>query len=587
SMHKSQGFGSSGQRGETLNYFVHIAGDSAKNDLFDGIDLNWSRVVCGDKIGAILTRAYQNFKPENPSAVLPLLIDAYTAMEKIQDEFWIHIKRQELQTVILSCLGLWTEAIASEYFLPPGDSVKISSTIINRSQFPLTLKKLNYQFVNKDTTLLMDLHQGKPLRIENSITLPANLNISQPYWLWESIPSGKDNPGKGAFRVDDQSFIGMPENYQPSVTFNVEVAGTDLAFSTPILYRWTDRVDGELYRRFEITPPVTIQLDEKVYVFPENRSRKVAISLQNRTGQIAGTLKLKLSDGWRANPELIPFALERKDEEINVSTIITPPEHQTESQLIAEIETKMGTFSHGIISVRYPHIPIQTIFPPSQAKLLRLSISKTEKNIGYIMGSGDEIPIYLAQLGYRVTILTDEKIDESNLTDYDAIITGVRAYNTRPRLKHQQKKLLEYVKTGGTLIVQYNVTRELVTEQLGPYPFKISNDRVSDENAPMTFLLADHPLLHSPNRITQDDFSGWVQERGLYFANEWDSTYQTILECHDSNEPPRKGGLLFATFGKGIYIYSGYSFFRQLPAGIPGAYKLFVNMIECRVNKLQ
>ncbi len=587
SMHKSQGFGSSGQRGETLNYFVHIAGDSAKNDLFDGIDLNWSRVIGGDKIGTILTRAYQNFKPENPSAILPTLIDAYNAMEKLQEESWVRIKREELLMVIRSCLGLWTEAIASEYSSPPGNSVKISSTIINRSQFPLTLKNLLFSFGNKDTVLTIDLHQGKPMHIENSFTIPTNLNISQPYWLWESIPSGKEHPDKGTFRVDNQSFIGMPENSQPTVGFNLEAAGSNLTFSTPILYRWTDRVNGEQYRRFEITPPVTIQLDENVYVFPEKKSRKIEVTLLSRTQGISGTLRLKLPNGWSANPELIPFSLERKDEELNVSILISPPEHQSEGQFIAEVETKTGTFSQSMISLRYPHIPIQTIFPPAQAKLIRLNINRAEKNIGYIMGSGDEIPNYLAQLGYRVTPLTDEKIDEGNLADYHAIITGVRAYNTRPRLKHQQKKLLEYVKTGGTLIVQYNVTRELVTDQLGPYPFKISNDRVTDENAALTFLLPDHPLLQSPNRITQDDFVGWVQERGLYFANEWDSSYQTVLECHDPNEAPRKGGLLIATHGKGKYIYTGYSFFRQLPAGVLGAYKLFVNMIECRVKKIQ
>lgn len=196
------------------------------------------------------------------------------------------------------------------------------------------------------------------------------------------------------------------------------------------------------------------------------------------------------------------------------------------------------------------------------------------------MGAGDEIPEYLTQIGYNVTSLTDDDLELSSLNNFDAIITGIRAYNTREKLRSTNDNLLKYVENGGTLIIQYNVNRGLVTEQIGPFPFSLSRDRVTEEDSPVSFTDPKHHLLNSPNKILPDDFNGWIQERGLYFADKWDPKYETILSCKDNGEAEKSGGLLFTKYGKGVFIYTGYSFFRQLPDGVPGAYKLFVNLIS-------
>jgi hypothetical protein len=196
------------------------------------------------------------------------------------------------------------------------------------------------------------------------------------------------------------------------------------------------------------------------------------------------------------------------------------------------------------------------------------------------MGSGDAIPEALRQMGFAVTLLSDEDVQNGDLAAYDAIVTGVRAYNTRPRLRALQGRLLDYVARGGRLVVQYNTAEDGLQDRLGPFPFRISRDRVTVEEAPVSFPRADHPLLQRPNRITSADFEGWVQERGLYFANPWDAKYDTVLASNDPGEPPRGGGLLYARHGKGVFIYAAYAWFRQLPAGVPGAYRLFANLVS-------
>jgi hypothetical protein len=206
-------------------------------------------------------------------------------------------------------------------------------------------------------------------------------------------------------------------------------------------------------------------------------------------------------------------------------------------------------------------------------------------SVGYIVGAGDEIPAVLRQLGYHVTLLSDEDLESGDLRRFDAIVAGVRAYNTRERLRKSNSRLLEYAHGGGRYIVQYN-TRQLSDQlQFGPFPFKITSDRVSVEDAPVTLTDPKHPLLSKPNAITAADFKGWVQERGLYFAGDWDARYETPFESHDPGEEPRKGGLLYVRYGKGYFVYTGLSFFRQLPSGVAGAYRLFVNLISQDVGR--
>jgi hypothetical protein len=321
---------------------------------------------------------------------------------------------------------------------------------------------------------------------------------------------------------------------------------------------------------------------EQVYVFADEQPRTVSVKVRAGMENLKGTLELALPEGWRASPNSVDFSLELKGGEQTVNFMVYPPETQSEGTISATATIHGKIYSKSLTVIDYEHIPTQTIFLPASAKVVKLDIQKRGEMIGYIMGAGDEVPIGLRQIGYQVTLLGENDINPTYLENLDAVMIGIRAYNTIDQLRYQQDVLMEYVKNGGTLIVQYNTAHLLVTQDLGPYPLKLSRDRVADETAEVTFLQPNHPVLNQPNVITQADFSNWVQERGLYFPGEWDERYDAVLSLTDPGEEdkPKKGSLLVAKYGKGYYIYTGLSFFREIPAGVPGAYRLLTNLIS-------
>jgi hypothetical protein len=399
---------------------------------------------------------------------------------------------------------------------------------------------------------------------------------SNPYWLSKKSSAG-------LFTVDDQRLIGRPES-SPALTarFTVLIEGRPFTFETPVVFRRTDPVRGEEYRPFTVVPPVTTGLDEKVYVFADGKPKKVRVTVRSFMANASGTVRLHLPAGYSASPAEAAFTLKEKGEEVSLAFSVTPSAGPSSGSLSARIAAGGAVFSSGLVRIDYPHIPVQTLFPPAEARLVRLDLKAPGRTIGYVMGPGDAVPEALRQVGYSVTLLSDEDLESGDLSRYGTIVTGIRAFNTRGRLKHAEARLLEWVKGGGTLVEQYNTSQELVTDRLGPYPFKLSRDRVSVEEAPVTFAVPGHPLLNVPNRITAADFEGWVQERGLYFPGSWDPQYETPIACHDPNEADKPGGLLFARYGNGAFVYTGYAFFRQLPAGVPGAYRLFVNLVSAK-----
>ena len=574
SMHKTQGFGSSGRRGETINYFTRLDGIPAKKNLFEDVDLTWNRVQGSEKVSKLLSEANKDFSMRNPSAVIPILVEAYKEMGNVKDDYWIPLKRKQLLNVIRSAAGLWLEAIASDYSVVPGGELNVTSGIVNRSGYPFILKDVNVEYQKNDREINKKLKDEDFQSYESTIKLPENIPITQPYWL-------REEPTKGDYIEDSLQLVGKPENDPPiTAVFTLDASGVELPFKVPVLYRWTDPVKGEKYRSIEITPPVTINFEDPVYLFPNNDRRKINIAVKSHEDNANGILKFKIPSGWKIEPEQINFSLNKKYDEKDFSFTIFPPSGESDVKLIAEAEVGDKTYSKSLVTIDYSYIPVQTLFPPAQIKLVKLNIKKVISNVGYIMGSGDNIPFYLEQLGYKVTLLTDNDIENTDLSKYDAIVAGVRAYNTRKRLAVEQPKLMKYVKDGGTFVVQYVVNRRTVLDQIGPYPFNLSRDRVTVEEAPVTFINPDNQLLNYPNKITQQDFAGWVQERGLYFADNWDPEYKTVIECNDPGENPQKGGLLFTHYGKGAFIYTGYSWFRQLPAGVPGSYRIFVNLIS-------
>ncbi len=575
SMHKSQGFGSAERRGSRIEYFRHLGGEYGPHDLFDGIDISWRRVSpAGDSLTALFTEARQRFSPAAPAAALPPLLRAWEQLQKLADGPYVSQKRKELIAAIRACSGLWLEAAADRPVAAAGDTLRLALQVVNRSPASWTLEKITFSWGHGDTLLQTALADNLPFEKNTTLILPATLPVTQPFWLQQPA-------GRGLYVVADQNLIGEPES-PPSgtVTFHLRWRGQVIPMTIPMLYRWTDPVEGDLYRPFVIGPPVAVHSRENLLLFTDDTSRPLRLQLRSLTGAVSGEVSLALPAGWSCTPQSIPFRLTARDENLELEFQLRPGKGALDGSVTALAGIGGRSWSQDLITISYPHIPIQTLFPPAQVRLLRLPLPAAKPRIGYIMGAGDEIGDCLTAAGYPLRMLTDDDLEKGNFAGLEVIIAGVRAYNTRPALAAAQPRLLRFVEAGGTLIVQYNTPFRLVTGQLGPWPLRLSRDRVSDEQAPVTLLQPDHPLLTSPFRITPADFSDWVQERGLNFPDQWDERYQTLIASHDPGEKDKSSGMLYTRCGKGIYIHSSYAWFRQLPAGVPGAWRLFINMIQ-------
>lgn len=584
SMHRSQGFGSPERRGSLPNYFRVVAGDPATGDLFDGIDLSWKRIRGGDAVGARLARAREEYDLRDPAASLPRLLEALRAMRALADgplsgheALLVQGKLAELQEVIRSCAGLWLEAISDDEAYLPGDSLKVTVTAVNRSPAVVTLEGVRTTIPGVGSPEPRPAARNQPVSRDLRGVVPAGLDWtrSQPYWLRE--PSRK-----GSYAVHDPATIGPPEN-RPVLQALVDVTidGTPLSFELPVEYRWTDRVKGELYRPIVMVPPVSVKLSETAYLFPDTRPRPVRVTLVGHDPGPA-TVRLNLPPGWKSDPGIAAVTLPGRGQPLDVVFQVTPGADMVDGVIAAEAQSGRQRCDREQVTIDYDHIPPQTLFRPARARALRLDLRSRGRRVGYVMGPGDGIPAILRQAGYDVTLLTDADLDTTKLSGIDAIVIGIRAYNSREALKRQNRRILDYAEQGGTVVVQYNTNDRTLYDRFPPKPLKIGRDRITVEEAPLTFLDPASPLLNEPNRIGPADFDGWVQERGLYFASEWDSTWTPVLSGSDPGEPERKGSLLVTHHGRGTFIYTGLAFFRQLPAGVPGAVRLFVNLVSAR-----
>ena len=575
SMHRSQGFGSRKGRGEQIEYLELVNGGDMGNgktgDLFTGIDITWNRIKGGKKLIPVLAKAYKEFDVENPTKIIPHLTKAYRMMQKLPKSALVDAKLKELKNVIFQCAGVWYEALSPAYSVASGDKVALNVQVIKRSDYPVTLEGIDATYAQKSAP--KNLKNNKLERIKMELMIPATAQNSQPYWLQE-------RPDKGMFKVNNQQLIGLPEN-RPAipVTFTFRVGDLTLTDVAPIFHKWVIPQYGERYRTLEITPPATVNINNPVHLFSE-WSQKINVVVKAMQANLQGKVSLDLPKGWKSKPAAFDVNLKEKYQEQKFSFEVIPPKNASEGTLKATINIGGKNYARGLVNIDYKHIPMQTIFPMAEAKIAKLQIKKKGSLIGYIMGAGDKVPESLRQIGYKVDLLKDADITASNLKKYDAVMVGIRAYNAKKRMKFHQNTLLEYVKNGGNMVVQYNTSRRVVTKKLGPYPLKLSRDRVTVEEAKMTFLNPDHPVLNTPNKITQNDFNNWVQERGLYFPNKWDDKYEAIFSANDPGETAKKGSLLVAKYGKGYYVYTGLSFFRELPAGVVGAYRLMANILS-------
>ena len=575
SQHKSQGFGSRGLRGDQLQFLEYQKGDSARKDIFEGINTTWSRVKGGDKIQPLVDKAIQGYEMATPSQTVPILFQIRNEIMKLGESIWKKRKLKEVEELIVDCLGLFLEATADDYFGTPDHLVTASLELVNRSSIDLLVDRIQSEGLNFDSASSITLKNNILLVLKTKKKVKSTLAYSDPYWL-------KEKHSTGLFTVNNTALIGKPEN-DPAITFSfsIQVGNEKLIVNRPLIYKITDPVKGELSRHFEIVPPIFLNLSKSVFIFSDDNSRtldvKVISSIQ---GNETGILKLKVPEGWRVQPASIPFELKSKGEEQVKTFTVFPGKNEITSSIKAIAEMNGKIYDQSILSISYDHIPPQTLLPKSESKLVHLDLKKSGNKIGYVAGAGDEVPNALRNMGYEVWEMKDEEVNSENLKRVDAVVLGIRAINTNTRIGFIMSELLNYTKNGGTVVVQYNTNHDLKTNEFSPYELTLSRDRVTEEDAEVRILKPDHALLNAPNKISAKDFEDWVQERGLYYPSKWDANFDAVLSMNDKGETPKDGSVLVAKYGKGYYIYTGLSFFRELPEGVAGAYKLFANMVS-------
>ena len=576
SMHKCQSMGSTPSRGRQLEYMQWLKGDKIDpaGGPFQGINTTWSRLEGGEKIGKMLAKVESEFNFSDPSASVPALVEIYDAMNALPDSRWKSIKSEELKNLIINASGLYLEAVANSNTAVIGDELDLRMELTNRSNSNIKLKGISIPSVKWDSLYNTSLPSNEAQRIERTISISSDFNSSNAYWL-------NKEGSYGMYEVEDQLLRGLPETPRKLVVdFYLYIEGQKMVVSRDVSYKRTDPIAGEIFKPLEIVAPVSVKIQNSVYVFASDEPKEVEVMVKSAKEGIKGKVQLDIPDNWKVEPAHHDFTMKVKGEEKNYKFMLYPPDTQEEIQLGASATIGMVKFSRSLYEIDYDHVPYQMIYRPAKSKAVRVELKREGDRIGYIMGAGDDIPNSLEQIGYEVSMLDESKVRLESLQQFDAVILGIRAFNTNDKLNFLNQELFNYAEQGGTVIVQYNWTRGLVTNDVGPYPLKLSRDRVSVEEADIRILDSEHMALNYPNKISQKDFDGWVQERGLYFPDEWDENYTALFASNDPGESSKDGGLLVAQHGKGYYVYTGYSWFRQLPAGVPGAFRIFTNLIS-------
>jgi LmbE family N-acetylglucosaminyl deacetylase len=579
-MHKSQGFGNfgGGGGGARTESFVLLDGEPATKDILDGVDATWNRVPGGAEIGQLADEIISQFNPQDPAASIPALLKLKSNLAALNSQDSIVVEKSaQLDRILQNCLGLSVVTTIANAEVVPGEPLKLHSTASVRSAIPVRWIGMRHPAIKGEftSTAAMNLVSNQPASRDETVTLPASTPLSQPYWL-------RLESTVGMFRVDDASLIGQPEN-SPAFPLEqiFEVGGQQLVVANEPLQADTATAKFEARRRLDVIPPVSLNFVSEVNLFAPGSTRKVEVELTASRANSTGTLKLNAPADWKISPATQAFQLAKIGEKKLFPFSVTAPVKAGETTITASAKIGGATFGNQRIEIAYKHIPFQLLQPPARTKSVSLDLAIRGKKVGYLPGAGDSVADAMTQMGYEVTTLTGADLTTNRLKDFDAVVIGIRAFNVRTDLVSHLPELFAFVEAGGNVIAQYNRPGgDLKTEKLAPYSLRLSGDRVTDETAAVTFLAPDHPALNSPNKITSADFDGWVQERGIYFPNQWDEHFTPILACNDPGESPLKGGLLVAQYGKGYFVYTGLVFFRELPAGVPGAYRLFANLIS-------
>ena len=583
-MHKSQGEGRPQRRGQSFEYFLNTGGEAPTHDLMDGIITDWKRIPGGEAVQSMINSIISNYNEAEPQLSVPAFVKLYEAIKALPEGNWRNKKLGKVQKLIIECSALFVEATSSQSQVVQGDFLKINFALNKRTDVNATLKNISIE--NFDSTISIPLPTNQNVEINKTLAVAQDKPISQPYWLEYPLKGG-------TFEVRDQMMIGKAQN-DPSfeASFLVTIDGEDFIIKRPVQYKFVDPVKGELYEPIPVLPKVELKFNKENYISINNQPVTTSLNVKSNTGNDAG--KYSIQEYY---DELNKSAGMGRWDSVNV----TPQAKRLEaafhaftktqnSKAVTYAEARKGdeVYNEYTKTIAYNHIPTITYFPRAEANEILLSIKIIGKKIGYIIGAGDKVPEALKDMGYDVITLSEKDITDENLKKFDAIITGVRAYNLHEYLSDKNDVLMRYVENGGNLIVQYLKSNEVAQKKVkvGPYPFIIdARTRVTEEDAKVNFLLPDNPALNYPNKITEKDFEGWVQERSTYQAVQIDPHYETPLGMHDTGEAQSNGSLLIAKYGKGNFVYASLVFFRELPAGVPGTYRLMANLIALPKNK--
>ncbi len=576
SVHKSQGAGTPSVAGVQTEYFKLTAGDSFSTSLFDGIDMTWGRVGRPD-IDTDLKQIADYFDFKKPESSLTALFSVRKKIGQVKDDYWRTEKLKEIDQVILDCTGLMAEVYAKQPQTVAGVSLPFTLHVIARSQMPVTLGTI--QWGNSDSTINMTLPMDSLLTFEHSISIPARTPLTQPYWL------ANPHPEKDMFSIPNDTLIGLPETPNNlDMTLKLRINDVDFSLPVPLSYKKTDPVKGDVVEQLRIVPGATVAFNSGLIITNPDGSVQAEIRLHAYKDIKDGTMELTSTKSPKPVVSVHGINLSSSSDTIiavHIDAKALTAEGSNDFFLNAQLNAGGEVYKKSMHLIQYNHLPSLQYFTEPFAKVLRANWKCTAKRIGFIEGAGDYIPTFLRLAGMEVDVLKESDLTNAvKLKKYDAIVTGIRAVNVEKRMSYWLPVLFEYVQNGGTLVMQYNTTQDLATTKVGPYPFTITSDRVTEEDAKMDFVDPKARLLNYPNVITQADFADWVQERGLYFASKWDDKYKTIFSMHDEGEKPLEGGTLYAKVGKGNYVYTSLSFSRQIPAGNKGAIRLLMNMLS-------
>ena len=576
SMHKTQGFGNfnGGGGGPRSESFQLLGGEPAKLDVFDGIDTTWARVPGGAEIGKLVDEAITQYKPTDPAASAPALLKIRSRLAALAPDPLLDGKRRQLDHILATCLGISVETTVAQVEAVPGEKLSLQHTAKMQSAVPVIWKEIRYPASGEKVKLGLALKPNEAANRSSTTPLPLKTSLSQPYWLREPTTAGM-------FQVNDPTLIGRPENLPAfPVEYAFEVGDQSLVVEVQPVEAGGDPTQPQMRRHLEVVPPATVHFISGVELFAPGSNHQVTVEVNGLRPNVSGSVGLDAPAGWIVSPAKQSIKLEKIGDQARIAFIVTAPAKSAEANLSAHLDLKSGTFGSGRVEIKYAHLPLLLLQPAARVKVVSLEMANRARKVGYLPGAGDSVAEDLEQMGCMVKRLTGADLTPEGLQGLDAVVIGIRALNTREDLAGKMPALFTFAEEGGTVIAQYNRPEGLKVTKFSPYDLKLSNERVCEEKAVVTLLAPENPVLNVPNKITAADFDGWVQERGSYFPNQWDDHFVPILSCSDTGETQKSGGLLVANYGKGYFVYTGLTWFRQLPAGVPGAYRLFANLLS-------